>query len=203
MRLFWVSAIIALTVGISGCAPLYPATPSSNSAAFAERFPKNLQGMIILKPEDAGVALDYSGSTWNGPAGSRMISIEHSRKAPYVLMMLPPGEYTLERLSNYGYWMDINKAVVVVNEGTFIGKPAFEVTAGKVTYLGDIKAGSSPIKDSGGLFGKKKMITAIHIEDNYDHAANYLKEDFPMLEPYLHSGLIAATGDVIELEAAQ
>lgn len=122
MRSFFGGSIIVLAAGLSGCAPLGTSAPSPQSAAFADRFPENMQGMIILKPQDASVTLDYAGSSWDGSAGTYSFRIDDSTKAPYVLMMLPPGKYTLKRLYNYNYWMDINKAVVVGSEGSFIGE---------------------------------------------------------------------------------
>lgn len=195
-------------VCLSGCAgfgfqDFKPATPAVASISFIDRFPENLQGVVILRPLDAKAILDYHSSVWEGESGRYNIRMTGAKKSPYVALMLPPGRYTLRRLDSYNYWLDLSKAVIRSNGESYLGEPSFEVVSGQVSYLGDVEVSSSSIRGLRPSFSGNKVITEVKVDNAFDDAALFVSENYPNLVQYMKVDLISASGDAIRLEEKQ
>lgn len=192
---------------VSGCAGFgfvfTPPYPSLTTPAFSDRFPENLQGMVLVKPVDSGAKLDYHTSIWESDGRRYDFRAKGEKESPYVALMLPPGRYSLKRLQDFNYWVDLDKAIVTVDGRSYGGEPGFEVVAGKVSYLGDIKISSSRIKSPANSGRSGKIVTHIVVESDMDSAAAFLKDNHPRLIEYLQPGLVKAYGDVIRLGGAK
>lgn len=200
--------ISIIFISLSGCAgfgfqEFTPGPPSATSMAFIDRFPENLQGVVIIKPEDADATIDYYNSIWEGDSGSYKIRITGIKKMPYVALMLPPGRYKLKRLVHYSYWLDLKKAIISADGKSYLGEPSFEVISGEVTYLGDVKVSSSPIRSLVPSFSGNKLITTVEVNSDFDNAVLFARENYPNLVKYMKAGLISASGDVIKLGGNQ